>query len=180
MKSLKLHQLLAAMVLVFAASLSVGLESAEAHHSARKVSAIESATLGCVNRQRVRAGLFPVGMDRSLARAARFHSRNMARFEFFDHTDPAAREPWDRVALFDPRPWNVGENIGAGYRWSGEVCRGWMDSTGHRENILDPTWTYGAVGYVHSRHGYRHYWTLLLGSLAPAPEEPSAGLEEDR
>lgn len=138
MKSLKLHQLLAAMVLVFAASLSVGLESAEAHHSARKVSAIESATLGCVNRQRVRAGLFPVGVDRSLARAARFHSRNMARFEFFDHTDPAGREPWDRVALFDPRPWNVGENIGAGYSRERSVVAGWTAPATARTSLTRP------------------------------------------
>lgn len=177
MKSLNLAQFLATVVLVLAVALTApmpeGLERAEAAVSGRKVRAIERKTLRCINRQRTRAGLSPVGFGRSLTTAARYHSRNMARFGFFDHSDPWGRQSWDRVALFDSRQWSVGENIGAGYNHSGAVCRGWMESTGHRDNILDPIWTYGGIGYARTRRGYRDYWTLVMGSL-PAPPDPPA------
>lgn len=174
-----MNVLLAAAIVLAVGVATLGspaIESSEARHSARKVRAVERKALRCVNRERTRAGLAPVGLGRSLTRAARFHSRNMAKQGFFDHVDPSGRQPWDRLALFDARAWSVGENIGAGYQHSGAVCRGWMESSGHRDNMLDPSWAYGGVGFVHSRRGYGTYFTLMMGTLVP--EAPPTGYVE--
>jgi uncharacterized protein YkwD len=57
--------------------------------------------------------------------------------------------------------YQVGENVGAGYESPGEVVAGWMNSSGHRANILDPSFTQAGAGYAYSSEStFKHYWTL--------------------
>ncbi|MCA1217571.1 CAP domain-containing protein [Streptomyces sp. 8L] len=113
--------------------------------------------------ERAAAGLGPLAPDPLLARAAQDHSADMAARDFYSHTDPDGREPWDRARAAGARHRGVGENIACGQRSAAEVVEGWMNSPGHRANILRPSFTHLGVGYATgSRAGT--YWTQLFGT----------------
>jgi uncharacterized protein YkwD len=114
------------------------------------VSTTERGIRDCANRNRRARGLAPLRSGGPLNRAARLHARNMARHGFFSHTDLQGRGPTERVAIFDrtARFALVGENIAAGYRSVAAACRGWMNSEGHRENILGSDWTHVGGGFA--------------------------------
>lgn len=134
------------------------------------VAAIEEGIRDCANRNRRARGIAPLGSGGPLNRAARLHARNMARHGFFDHTDPQGRGPAERVAIFDGggRFAFVGENIGAGYRSAAAACAGWMNSDGHRRNILDSDYTHIGGGFA--RGGpYGRYYVQVFAALSPSP-----------
>jgi uncharacterized protein YkwD len=103
--------------------------------------AAEAATLCLLNQERREQGLQPLGRDSRLDAAARAHSRAMAERDFLEHRDPAGRNPLDRMrAAGWPRSRGGAENIAWGAGSAGtpaELVAGWMDSPGHRRNILD-------------------------------------------
>ena len=111
----------------------------------KRIARVEGNLLRCTNVRREKHGLKRLRVGRALKRAARSHARNMARQGFFDHTDPAGRGPSERVALFKPREHfkAIGENIAAGQPSATAACRAWMDSSGHRANLLGP---YNRIG----------------------------------
>ncbi|MFF4219564.1 CAP domain-containing protein [Streptomyces nondiastaticus] len=115
------------------------------------------------NAERAAAGLRPLAADHRLAAAAQAHSDDMVARDFYAHTSPEGTEPWDRArAAGAPHP-GIGENIACGQRSAAEVVQGWMDSPGHRANILKPDFAYIGVGYATgSRAGT--YWTQLFGT----------------
>lgn len=159
---------IAAIALGFVAVLMVTaiagpIPDAGAARSAR-VKAKERVIRTCANRLRARHGLEALRYSPSLAKAARFQSRNMARKRFFDHTDPAGRRVGMRVARYtDFFGKRVGENIGAGYRTSRAACRAWFRSSGHRANILDPDYTSIGTGYAFGGR-YGRYYTQVFGT----------------
>jgi uncharacterized protein YkwD len=134
------------------------------------VAAIAQGIRDCANRNRRARGIALLSSGGSLNRAARLQARNMARRGFFDHTDPQGRGPAERVSIFDPRGRFafVGENIGAGYRSVAAACRGWMNSAGHRENILDSDYTHIGGGFA--RGGpYGRYYVQVFAALSSSP-----------
>ncbi len=144
--------------------------------AASSVVGVERGIRACVNTERHKRGLRPLADSPILDRAARFHARNMLHQGFFDHTDPAGRGPAERVALFDPNETldYIGENIGAGYASGRAACVGWMNSAGHRANILDKDYTVMGGGFARGRRGYRTYFVQDFGMLKPAPQ-PGSG-----
>jgi len=102
------------------------------------------ATLCLINRERSRRGLKPVHTDRLLKRAASAFATRMVADGFFAHVGPDGVSLVDRVQKVGwpsrPGDWRLGENLGYG---SGvlatpkAIVRAWMESTGHRENLLD-------------------------------------------
>jgi len=131
--------------------------------------AIERAIRGCANRNRRAAGLPPLRASGVLGKAARLHARNMAVEGFFDHTDPRGRGPAERVAIFDRENafTFIGENIAAGYPSAGVACRGWMNSSGHRANILGTQYT--TIGAGFARGGpYGRYYVQVFGRSSSA------------
>ncbi|MGK5729136.1 CAP domain-containing protein [Streptomyces sp. URMC 124] len=115
------------------------------------------------NAERAAAGLRPLAADPRLAAAAQAHSDDMVARDFYAHTSPEGSEPWDRArAAGCPHP-GIGENIACGQRSAAEVVRGWMNSPGHRANILKPDFAHIGVGYATgSKAGT--YWTQLFGT----------------
>lgn len=109
---------------------------------------IESEIVACANHQRVEHGLKKLRVSSALSKAGRLHARNMLSRGFFDHVDPRGRSPQDRVNIFEPGRWGVGENIAAGYPTVAVACDGWMHSAGHRANILNPGYTHIGAGYA--------------------------------
>ncbi|MGW5903913.1 CAP domain-containing protein [Streptomyces althioticus] len=114
------------------------------------------------NRERARAGLPPLSRDPLLTTAARAHSADMVARDFYAHTAPDGSKPWDRAAAAGSRCRTVGENIACGQRSAAEVVRGWMNSPGHRANILKPEFTHIGVGFAGGGRAGT-YWTQLFG-----------------
>jgi uncharacterized protein YkwD/stress response protein SCP2 len=116
------------------------------------------------NQQRQLNGLPPLAPDPLLARAAAAHSADMAARQFFDHRNPDGLQVADRVTALGYRFGTVAENIAAGQRTPAEVVTGWMNSPGHRRNILLPEITQIGVGYSPSADVYGCYWTQVFGT----------------
>jgi uncharacterized protein YkwD len=125
----------------------------------------ERQVLTLVNQHRHAIGLRPLRRSASLTRAARWKSKHMARYRYFEHSDPSGRSVFQRIADcgFKSRA-ALGENIAAGQRTPQAVFRAWLNSPGHRRNIELAAYRYIGVGAVH-RGGsvYGWYWTQDFG-----------------
>lgn len=118
--------------------------------------------LALTNAERAAAALPPLTADRRLAVAAQAHSADMVGRDFYAHTTPEGREPWDRARSAGAPHRAIGENIACGQRTPAEVVRGWMNSPGHRANILTPGFTHLGVGYATGGRAGT-YWTQVFG-----------------
>ena len=108
------------------------------------------------NRERQAKGLRALKVNRQLTAAALAHARNMARQEQMNH-ELDGRNPSDRVNDTGYRWRAYGENIAYGYPGPKDVVGAWMDSTGHRENILNETFTEIGVAVAYSSKGVPYY-----------------------
>lgn len=127
----------------------------------------EELMLRLVNEERKSEGLDELTWCPALARSSQAHSDDMAARDYFEHASPEGGEVWDRAKEQGYNYSFVGENIAVGQRSVKEVMVGWMDSKGHRENILLESYThfgYGkAKGMLDGDPGYI-YWTQNFGS----------------
>lgn len=100
-----------------------------------------------------------------LTQAARGHSEDMAVLGFFDHDSPDGREFSDRIADANfTGGFPIGENIAVGYANPQQVVDGWMESTGHCENIMNPDFrTLGTGYFADPQSEWTHYWTQNFG-----------------
>ncbi|MFG2806758.1 CAP domain-containing protein [Streptomyces massasporeus] len=121
-----------------------------------------AAVIDLTNRERTRHGLPPLSADPLLTTAAQAHSADMVARAFYAHTAPDGGQPWDRAAAAGSTRRSIGENIACGQRSPADVVEGWMNSPGHRANILKPGFTHIGVGFAGGgRAGM--YWTQLFG-----------------
>ena len=119
------------------------------------VSAIEQAVLNLTNVERQKAGLSALQADGKLMESARAKSVDMSSKGYFSHTSPTYGSPFDQMKQFGVSYKLAGENIAMGQRTAEEVVKAWMDSPGHRENILKSGFTHIGIGY--DANG--NYWT---------------------
>ena len=119
----------------------------------------ELQVLELVNAERAKHGLKPLSWDNALANVARAHSQDMANRGFFSHNNPDGKTPFNRIQAAGISYRSAGENIAAGQKTPQEVVNAWMNSEGHRANILNNNYTKLGVGYVSSSSGYKTYWT---------------------
>ena len=108
---------------------------------------VEQQVLTLVNQERSKAGLKPLTMDWELQRVARVKACDMAEKGYFSHTSPTYGSPFDMMKQFGISYRSAGENIAEGQRNPSEVMQAWMNSQGHRENILKNDYTHLGVGY---------------------------------
>lgn len=118
---------------------------------------IEKEVARLVNEERAKEGLAPLTLDSKLSDVARAHSKDMAKNTFFDHTNLRGESPFDRMHNAGITYRTAGENIAAGQVSAEEVMISWMNSPGHRANILNPDYKYIGVGYY--KGNGRPYWT---------------------
>lgn len=123
-------------------------------------SATAAAVLSLVNQERATAGCSPVTADAELAALAGSFSSDMAARGFFDHTDPDGATPWDRAEQAGVSGLG-GENIARGQANAQSVMDSWMNSPGHRANILNCDYKTLGVG-VHFGDG-GPWWTQDFG-----------------
>lgn len=103
-----------------------------------------------------------LNLDDRLVAAARAHSADMAERDYFDHTSPDGEGPGDRATAAGYSAWG-GENIAVGYPTAQAVIDGWMDSEGHRANILNCGFAAIGVGVAEAGDGGGYYWTQSFG-----------------
>jgi uncharacterized YkwD family protein len=115
----------------------------------------EQQVVNLVNEQRAANGLKPLTLNTKLSNVARLKSQDMHDNNYFSHTSPTYGSPFDMMKSFGISYRAAGENIAMGYATPEAVMNGWMNSPGHRANILNPSFTQIGVGYVASGH----YWT---------------------
>ena len=125
--------------------------------------------LELTNVERAKAGLKPLALDNQLTQAAQGHSDSMAVDDFFSHTGADGSSVGDRVRDTDYNFSRTGENIAVGQRTPEQVVEGWMNSPGHRANILNANYTEIGIGYEYLQNdtgsvNYNHYWTQVFGT----------------
>ncbi|MDR3287865.1 MAG: CAP domain-containing protein [Peptococcaceae bacterium] len=116
--------------------------------SATELSADEQEMLNLVNKERAAAGVQPLQIDLRLVAAARAKAADMKTNNYFDHTSPTYGSPWALMQSFGLTVQWAGENIG-GNQTVAAAMAAWMQSSGHRENILDPRFTHLGVGVAY-------------------------------
>jgi uncharacterized protein YkwD len=114
--------------------------------------------LDLVNRERAKVQAPPVEWHEQATDAAFAHSVDMHVRSFFAHTNPDGEGPGDRLRAAGVNWASYGENIAEGYKTPADVMAAWMNSDGHRLNILDPAFTHLGVG-VHTSYDGGPWWT---------------------
>ncbi|WP_263164536.1 sigma-70 family RNA polymerase sigma factor [Streptomyces sp. SCSIO ZS0520] len=115
-----------------------------------------------VNAERAKNGCGPVTANPKLQSAAQSHSDDMADRDYFSHTDPDGGDPGDRITAAGYRWSTYGENIAAGQQTPSQVMEGWMNSEGHRANILNCGFKEIGVGLRKDASG--PIWTQNFGT----------------
>lgn len=118
----------------------------------------EKEVIRLVNEIRVQNGLKALTYDWELSRVARYKSQDMKDKNYFSHTSPTYGSPFQMMKNFGITYRTAGENIAKGYATPQAVVNGWMNSSGHRANILNASFTHIGVGYVASGN----YWTQMF------------------
>lgn len=113
-----------------------------------QLSEYEQQVADLTNKERTSRGLKPLKIDLELSRVAHEKSRDMAVNDYFSHTSPVYGSPFDMMKSYGITYRTAGENIAAGQRTPEEVVNAWMNSEGHRANILNPNYTNIGVGYA--------------------------------
>ena len=107
----------------------------------------------------------PVRQNAILTKAARLHSQDMARRNYFAHRNPDGLEPWDRGARLGYDYYRYGENIAAGQKTPEQVVDAWIKSPKHCEVLMTKGFKELGVGYVKSTGSkYGTYWTQNFGT----------------
>ena len=136
-------------------------------HSAEKrrpwdgasVSAYEQEVVTLVNAERAKYGFSALTLDATLCGYARVKSQDMHDQGYFSHTSPRYGSPFDMMRSFGVSYQYAGENIAMGYSSPADVVNAWMNSEGHRANILSANYTLIGVGYV-ADGGYWTQWFI--------------------
>ena len=118
----------------------------------------EKEVIRLVNEIRVKNGLGELVADEELSRVARIKSQDMKDNDYFSHTSPVYGSPFDMMKSFGISYKSAGENIARGQMTPQAVVTGWMNSPGHRANILNASYNRIGVGYVADGN----YWTQMF------------------
>ena len=124
------------------------------------VTAYEREVIALVNEHRRANGLSELSYDWELSRVARIKSQDMKDSGYFAHNSPTYGSPFSMMNNFGIQYRSAAENIARGYATPKTVVDGWMNSSGHRANILNPSFTHIGVGYVSDGN----YWTQMFVS----------------
>ena len=118
----------------------------------------EREVVRLVNEIRGERGLRELTYNWELGRVARYKSQDMRDNRYFSHTSPTYGTPFEMMKAFGLSYRSAGENIARGQRTPQEVVDAWMNSPGHRANILNASFTQIGVGYVADGG----YWTQMF------------------
>ena len=124
-------------------------------------SSYQQQVLDLVNAERTKRGISALTLDSNLSSVATKKSQDMVNKNYFDHTSPTYGSPFDMMKQFGISYRTAGENIAKGQKTPQEVVTAWINSEGHRKNILNPNFTNLGVGIAKDSKGTT-YWTQMF------------------
>ena len=124
-------------------------------------SSYQQQVLDLVNAERAKREISALTLDSSLSSVATKKSQDMVNKNYFDHTSPTYGSPFDMMKQFGISYRSAGENIAKGQKTPQEVVAAWMNSEGHRKNILNPNFTNLGVGIAKDSNKTT-YWTQMF------------------
>jgi uncharacterized YkwD family protein/spore coat assembly protein SafA len=125
------------------------------------IKALEDEVIRLTNVERAKNGLPALAKNWEVSRVARYKSADMANKGYFSHTSPTYGSPFTMMQNFGIRFSAAGENIAYGQRSPQEVVNAWMNSPGHRANILSRSYSQIGVGLAKNKNGVM-YWTQMF------------------
>jgi uncharacterized protein YkwD len=135
------------------------------------LNAMTNRVVALTNFHRQQGGLAPFKVNPVLSAVAQSHTENMIVSDFYAHQAPDGSRGADRMRRAGYNYLWAGENIGVGYSTADEVVQAWMNSPGHRANIMNPNLREIGAGFYFTandtgRVSYRYYWTQNFGTPA--------------
>lgn len=133
------------------------------------VTAEAQSVLDATNAERVAAGCPALTLNAKLSQAAQLHAQDMLLNDFFSHTGSDGATIGTRVTRQGYHWRRVGENIAAGYPTASSTVEGWMSSPGHRQNLLNCSYTEMGVGYLYDpgdpgSQQWGYYWVQVFAT----------------
>lgn len=122
----------------------------------------EQEVFDLINKQRTANGLTALKNDNEVQRMARIKAQDMVDNKYFSHTSPTYGSPFDMLNSFKISYKTAGENIAGNSSNSGAVTA-WMNSSGHKANILNSNFTYTGIGVVSSSVYGKMYVQVFIG-----------------
>lgn len=130
----------------------------EAQQPDQGISQVAQQVIDLTNAERRRNGLPNLKADSQLSGVAQKKSEDMRQNNYFSHTSPTYGSPFDMMRDFGVTYKTAGENIAQGQQSAQEVVQAWMNSEGHRKNILSKDFTHIGIGYDSNGH----HWTQMF------------------
>jgi uncharacterized protein YkwD len=139
---------------------------------------LANRVLELVNKERERSGVSPLQLNSQLNQAAQSHSEDMALKDYFSHTGRDGREFDDRILATGYRFSAAAENVAAGQHTPEDVLQAWMNSSGHRHNILNSSYKDIGIGYYSLSNdtgtiNYNDYWTQKFAAPLQSGVNPT-------
>ena len=120
--------------------------------------ALQEEVVKLTNQAREKNGLKPLKIDGQVAKVAQKKSEDMSANDYFSHTSPTYGTPFDMLKEFGVDYRTAAENIAAGQETADQVVKGWLNSPGHRRNIMNKNLTHIGIGYDQDGN----YWTQMF------------------
>lgn len=126
------------------------------------LTADEQEVFKLINEQRTKQGLKALTIDAEVQRVARIKAQEMVDKNYFSHTSPTYGSPFDMLNSFKVSYKTAGENI-AGNSSNSAAVNAWMNSTGHRQNILNSSYQYTGIGVINGSQYGKIYVQMFIG-----------------
>ena len=126
------------------------------------LSSDEKEVFDLINKQRTNNGLTALKIDNEVQRVARIKAQDMVNNNYFSHTSPTYGSPFDMLKSFKVTYKTAGENIAGNSSNSGAITA-WMNSAGHKANILNSSFNYTGIGVVSSPKYGKIYVQMFIG-----------------
>ena len=139
-----------------------GTNSNTSQSTTSSLTADELETFNLINKQRANNGLSALKVDTELQRVARIKAQDMVDNNYFDHTSPTYGTPFNMMKNFGITYKTAGENI-AGNSSNSAAVTAWMNSSGHRANILNSSYNYTGLAVVSSPRYGKIYVQMFIG-----------------
>lgn len=146
--------------LIFAGQ-TINIPSVTIPSAPNDISALENEVIRLVNVERAKAGKSTLTPNNEINRVARIKSQDFINKNYFGHNSPTYGTPFDMLRSFGITFTAAAENIASGQRSAAEVMNTWMNSSGHRANILDSAYNQIGIGVARDKNG-NLYWTQMF------------------
>ena len=131
-----------------------GLDKLPENYSISIQSSAENKILELMNEKRVAAGLQPLTMDNTLLQVARYKSNHMIQYNYFDHTNPDGTKWTNWLKAIGYKYTATAENIAYNSYDPVELFNQWWNSSGHRQNMMNPSYTKVGIGVIQGNNKY--------------------------